>query len=212
RPGSGGVGSSSGGSYGGKGGSTSNSVYGNYAAPIDLGSGGYGSQTPGGGAVRIALGSGSLLTLDGEILSNGTNSWCCGYGGGAGGSVYVTTSTLVGSGVIAAKGGNGSSWWSGGGGRIAVDGLAVDGLGGAFYSDPFDHLLAQGGGGTRVAAAGTVFLKTIAQQWGDLIIDNKTVPAVTHLPDLPLNVADQVDADRLITLALTMTPDYYAGL
>jgi hypothetical protein len=111
----------SGGSYGGRGepwpGSTSCAVYGDAFEPVDLGSGGNGYASRGGGAVRITA---DALQLDGILRANGQNG--ADYtGGGSGGSVWLDVGTLQGAGSIHANGGlHGRDASDGGGGRVAV--------------------------------------------------------------------------------------------
>ncbi|MDF2076497.1 hypothetical protein P2Q70_18090, partial [Pseudomonas mendocina] len=123
------VGNYCGGSHGGLGGSygscTTNTVYGDYLAPMTFGTGGRRSgasgMVRGGGAFKVVTRS---LRLDGQLLANGemysTNSTA---GGGAGGSLWVDTQMLLGSATtrIQANGGAGrNSGGPGGGGRIAI--------------------------------------------------------------------------------------------
>jgi len=114
--------------YGGKGGKSATGVaggptYGSATEPVDLGSGGGrdGFGNPGGvggGAIRLVVSG--ILTNDGIVSANGTDSPGAG-GGGSGGSIYVTTKVLSGSGSFAANGGNvPSNSGGGGGGRIAI--------------------------------------------------------------------------------------------
>lgn len=122
------VGPYSGGSYGGLGGAVvtaPNSTYGDYLAPVDLGTGGgqgdYASGSLGGGAVKLLAGS---LILNGDIIANGDDGWDC--GGGSGGSVWMDISgELSGSGKVQVNGGaiavpSSLPTGGGGGGRIAI--------------------------------------------------------------------------------------------
>ncbi len=114
-----------------------------------------------GGAIRLAING--TLTVGGSLTANGNDgqSGPCGEasGGGSGGSIYVTTGTLTGSGVVSANGGDGGS----GGGRIAVS------YGTSTFAGTFS---ACGGLGYAVGGAGTIFTKSIAQESGDLLVDN----------------------------------------
>ncbi len=120
----------SGAGYGGIGGAAmgvlGGSSYGSAAQPTDFGSGGgFGSGLvlgggSGGGALRLNVGG--VLSLGGEISSEGAAGLQENAGGGAGGSVWVTAGTLAGSGLVAADGGEGELFGGGGGagGRIAL--------------------------------------------------------------------------------------------
>ncbi len=102
-------------SYGGLGsGSNESSIYGSASAPVDFGSGGNGSLTRGGGAIRL---------IANNLINNGTVS----AGGNitsSGGSIYITTNTLDGDGIFQAKGGGtfcpAMCYGAGGGGRVAL--------------------------------------------------------------------------------------------
>ncbi|MES9900953.1 MAG: hypothetical protein ABW148_18300, partial [Sedimenticola sp.] len=121
------VGYYTGGSYGGRGGTyssyTTNTPYGSYLEPADLGMGGksYSSTTRGGGAIKVVA---DRLELSGKILANG--EYKRDYGTGSGGSIWLQVGTLVGgadtTARIQANGGTGSQHFYGGGsgGRIAI--------------------------------------------------------------------------------------------
>ena len=176
-PGAGGC--QAGGGYGGRGGNAGSnpggSVYGDLFHPTDLGSGGGSASSirggAGGGAIIIDIAG--VLTLDGFISANGKNGaphspyWPV-SGGGSGGSIYITTNNLAGSGLIIADGGE-SEYGSGGGGRIAIYYDSNDFTG-------FIRAFGKSGGG-----AGTVFIKSSAQEYGDIIIDNNNSEGVTEL-------------------------------
>jgi len=177
-PGAGKVGDGfiSGGSYGGIGGAnTATSTYGVPEHPIELGSGGA-MVTAGGGAVIFNVSN--TLTLAGFILVNGesSGSW---WSGGSGGSVYITTKTFSGSGSVFANGGDGCTYYGGvgaggGGGRIAI------------YYDVNNFtgsLQTYGGRGRGNGGPGTIYLKSSAQENGDLIIDNNGLGGATQLPE-----------------------------
>ncbi|MCP5016945.1 MAG: hypothetical protein GY938_17005, partial [Ketobacter sp.] len=178
------------GSYGGLGGKSSNfyvnAVYGSMVNPDELGSGGgaggsssyYGGD--GGGLVRITAGD---IVLDGSIRANGGDGINNLYnGGGSGGGVHVEVGTLSGTGMITANGGKQTaahgSTTGGGGGRIAV-----------YYDDisGFDtaNITAHGGiGSSANGGAGTVYTKSSALSYGDLIVDNNNI--VTSVYSTPL--------------------------
>jgi hypothetical protein len=168
-----------GGSYGGQGGlsthtnSTSNQTYGDLTNPNELGSGGSGNNSTyfgywggnGGGLVRLSAGA---LILDGSIVADGGESVY--LAAGSGGGVRIDVGELSGAGRISAQGGdsiNYPNYGGGGGGRIAV------------YYDvstlPLENIDASGGSnnGTvaeRQGGAGTIYLKSSASQYGDLIV------------------------------------------
>lgn len=131
-PGAGGFpkffGASAGGSYGGRGGTSSAmKAYGSLDEPTQSGSGGgggKGSGGAGGGAIRIVAGE---MIDDGVISANGgdvmTRTWS---GGGSGGSVWLTCRSLSGNGRIEANGGWASVYaGGGGGGRVAITAKVV---------------------------------------------------------------------------------------
>jgi len=175
----------SGGGYGGLGGETSSvggGVYGSIITPLDLGSGGGNSYDAqggaGGGAIKIR--ASGTLTVNGTIGANGSNGHGDQYqgGGGSGGSIYIVVETFTGSGCIVVNGGNGGGHDRGGGGgaggRIAV-----------YYANNSytGTITAYGGVGVKNGGAGTIFMKSTSQNYGDLIIDNNNFDGVTGLVD-----------------------------
>ncbi len=207
-----------GGSHGGLGGGTApNAVYGRYTAPTELGTGG-GGDTRGGGKLRVALPRGGVLTVNGSITADGGDGTSRDVGGASGGSLFITASRLKGQGLLTARGTNGfgGNQGAGGGGRIAVVGLDADGgREGRFAGNAvFDSVLAHGGGGRSIpGGAGTLFLRAEGQVWGDLILDNKTLPAPTPMVDLPTSQVGDVGEDFLTSYVLRapMQPDAFAG-
>jgi len=162
-----------GGSYGGLGGGrASDSVYGDFRDPNELGggAGSHASGQSGGGLVRI---SASSLVLDGTIVADGVSNLENAYplygGGGAGGGIYLDVGQLSGSGTISADGGDsGSSAGGGGGGRVAVlygalDGFVLEG-----------HVSAMGGDGSSAmdGGSGTVYLTNKTSGAESLMISN----------------------------------------
>ncbi|CAB1058508.1 hypothetical protein D1BOALGB6SA_3264, partial [Olavius sp. associated proteobacterium Delta 1] len=140
-------------------------TYGDFRNPDDVGSGGggrvgYGTGGNGGGLVKIKA---SIVSLFGSIMAAGGDS--TGWGGGSGGGIWIEADTLEGTGTISASGGSG--WHGGGGGRVAV-----------YYDDisGFDPMNITAFGGSadddRSGGAGTVFLNSSAQAYGELIVDN----------------------------------------
>lgn len=161
---------SAGGSYGGWGGpggvssQPASPPYGSVNAPVSLGSGAgtVTSKGTGGGAIKLVVSN--EARIDGAVSANGEDST---YVGASGGSVYIITKTLSGSGQIRAIGGksySGNTVACGGGGRIAIYYEANNFTGtinarralGQWYGNP---------------SCGTIFMKSFAQQNGDLIID-----------------------------------------
>ena len=188
-------GNSGGAGYGGKGGNGSASggaVYGEFAAPTELGSGaGTGWYTnqmyvyggAGGGAVHLTV-NGELV-MNGSITANGTNGGAGNVylaywsgGGGSGGSIWLDVNTISGNGLITANGGNGG-WTNraggGGGGRIAL----------YYQSNNYGgELTALGGAGAQYGGAGSVYNKSSTQSNGQLILGNSDATgASTPLPD-----------------------------
>ncbi len=153
--------------------------YGSITAPVALGSGGgnsYYTGGAGGGAVKLTIGG--TLTLNGGIYANGGDGYdntTHASGGGAGGSLYITTAGITGSGAITADGGNGCTGNGGGGagGRIAV-------YYGNFDPESTIAISAYGGSGYKVGGTGTIFLKALANDNGDLhIINNARSGGIT---------------------------------
>jgi hypothetical protein len=149
-------------------------TYDSTITPSNPGSGGGGGNYmntlggAGGGLIRLNVSG--ILQADGRISANGGNGSGLGGGGGSGGSIWLTVGTLSGTGSIMANGGNGANaiggaigGGGGGGGRIAIY-PAADLFGGT--------ISAYGGGGAGWGGAGTVYLKTNSQNYGQLILDN----------------------------------------
>ncbi|MFZ4396825.1 MAG: hypothetical protein ACOYOU_14515, partial [Kiritimatiellia bacterium] len=176
-PGRGTGGSNSGGGYGGEGGGTSpgGTTYGSITNPVTSGSGGQSAQYSGGGTVVLRVGG--TFTHNGVLTANGQNRGGAIGGAGAGGSINVTAGGMVGaSGAISANGGYGAAncgTGAGGGGRIA---LVVTHVGATIPASLLTNTTAVGGQGDGGAgtygAAGTIYLKTAAQRYGDLIVNN----------------------------------------
>ncbi|CAM2009588.1 hypothetical protein [Acanthopleuribacter pedis] len=127
---------------------TAQPVFGSFKQPVD--DGGYN----GGGALFLRAAS---LELAGALRAEGGDS-------GAGGSIWLQIPVITGNGLISVAGNNG------GGGRIAVeyssartflDSLQFQ-LGGDSPSEPFE---ANG--------AGTLFVKSAAQNHGELLVDQQ---------------------------------------
>lgn len=186
----------SGGTHGGSGsaGSDAKAVglpVGNLWAPFDPGAGG-GTGGPGGGVVRITATHG--VTVNGIIQTDGAAN---NNGGGAGGSVWIVAETLGGTGSIRARGGAGQSCCgynsgSGGGGRIAIYADAL--LGGFAAPTTVSSLVANGGSGWSNGGAGTIFVQTAGQQFGDLIVHNQGVTSAANSTPL-ISVGDGIIDD-----------------
>ncbi|MFZ2778643.1 MAG: fibronectin type III domain-containing protein, partial [Candidatus Moraniibacteriota bacterium] len=174
---------SGGGGYGGVGGaSVGGAVYGSLIAPTDLGSGGVFSLTEGGfggGAVKLIVTD--TTTINGSITSIGGNGDGHNSGGssaGSGGSIWITTNIFNGSGTISVNGGSGNQnagRGSGGGGRISIQ----------YASNNYTGAKTAYGAGTGFynGGAGTVYLKSAAQTYGELYINNNAqTTGVTPLP------------------------------
>ena len=200
----------SGGSYGGLGSSGAepvvNAVYGDYADPNELGSGG-GSDSNGGGngggLVRITAG---LLELEGQILANGGNGDFYG-GGGSGGGIKLLVNTLSGAGAVRANGGNGGSGaGGGGGGRIAV-----------YYTNALDFALTNlqvFGGKGYVSSPGTVYVQSGGLPgWLSIAAGvNNNIATATPLISLAGGISDSVDAYTLTDRRAAFIPDALTGL
>ena len=185
-----GSGSYSAGSYGGLGGragsSVINPVYGNLVSPDELGSGGGcgGWSSPGGdGGGRIKLTT-INIAVDGTISADGGRGVDHTAADGSGGSINITTSTISGAGAIRANGG--ARYVGGGGGRIGI-----------WYLDlaTFERsrITAAGGQGSEADGAnGTVFLKSITETNGTLVVDGLGSDTYTTLPIPPGYVFDNI--------------------
>ncbi|NUN15951.1 MAG: hypothetical protein HUU55_20180, partial [Myxococcales bacterium] len=195
----------SGGTHGGNGsaGSDAKTIglpVGNLWAPFVPGAGG-GTGGAGGGVVHINATHGVMI--NGIIQTDGAAN---NNGGGAGGSVWIVAETLGGTGSIRARGGAGQACCgynsgSGGGGRIAV---YVDTLQGGFaLPTTVTSLLANGGTGWSNGGAGTIFVKTAGQQFGDLIVHNQGITSAansTPLISIGDGIIDDITPDSLTDL------------
>ena len=129
----------------------------------------------GGGVLDLTAGelvvSGSILAK-GEVRPNRDSDTP-----GAGGTIAIHAGTVRGKGLIDASGGKYDVYYYGGGsaggGRVALFADTLQGF------DPATQVKAWGGAvynsnGTvnRFAGPGTVFIKTAAQAWGQLVVDS----------------------------------------
>ena len=183
------LGTYTGGSYGGSGGTYNNSAanapYGDFREPKDFGTGGRngGSAfTRGGGAIELQA---QVLKLDGLIQANGQAN--NGSGSGSGGSLLLRVEQLVlgaQARIEANGGGSGASatYGGGGGGRVA---LYYGELGQGTLAT---QVLARGGLSSyaQSGAAGTVYLKNTASEVEELVLNNTGVlgSAPSSLVDL----------------------------
>ncbi|MEI8026149.1 MAG: Ig-like domain-containing protein [Pseudomonadota bacterium] len=199
----------SGGSYGGKGGSASAAgpaIYGSYVNPYMSGTTGTydgGASGNGGGIVRINLNGGPAV-IDGIIDVGGG----AGRNGGSGGSVYLNAGAVSGSGTLRANGGNGSAYGGGGGGRIALNYISTSGNF-AYPTSILARLQAYGGNYVAVAqgfgAAGTIYLKGSTQTYGDLYVNNNNqVTASTNISTF-MNIPAASTSTALTSTSLTDT-------
>ena len=146
--------------------------YGSIVNPLTHGSGGSNSNYGKAGGGIILLTVDGTLTVNGSITSNSAKSQ---YYPGAGGSINLTAGSLAGTGTIAANAGASDNQKStGAGGRIAVRLTGKD----ADFSSYTGKFTAYGScsnyKGGLCGAAGTIYLKTAAQEEaaGTLIIAN----------------------------------------
>ena len=193
-------------------------AYGDMTAPTLPGGGGgsYNNSTvgaAGGGVIRIL--ASDAAAMSGTLRANGASA----YGaGGAGGSIHVESDNISGTGQLEARGGNGHADYNtggGGGGRIALRGFTV--LGGGFSLDKVaDHASARGGTGYQNiwGGAGTVWLQSASQQYGDLLIDNEGKIPLAHSTPLAVVAEGQVDVvapDELRDYDANFLPAAYVG-
>ncbi|HEX2832542.1 MAG TPA: Ig-like domain-containing protein [Thermoanaerobaculia bacterium] len=199
---------SAGGSHGGRGGrfdasNESGSTYGSVFEPNAPGAASANGGV-GGGVVRISAAS---LTLDGNVLANGTAS---NNTPGAGGSIALRASgTIRGKGQIRADGASATT--GAGGGRIALyfDTLSLDrngitAKGGAIANDT-----------NRSGAAGTIYFKQTAQPNGDLVVDNGTTATTrtTTLIGVGFAEATSIGSNFVTdTNAAFLAPDQLRGI
>lgn len=181
-----------GGSHGGSGGATSggipNALYGDLKAPSDPGSGGGrggDDNWPGGdGGGRIRIQTVNIVN-DGLISANGQTPPGSHAGSGSGGSVYLTVSTMSGRGLATANGGGFEV--GGGGGRLALHHVDISTL-------DTSRLRALGGiGSVSSGGNGTVFIRSVAETGGTLIVDGQGAgSSFSALPIPPGYVFDNV--------------------
>jgi hypothetical protein len=200
----------SGGGYGGVGGSAPDGAaggkaYGSTVAPVDAGSGGgqnielgqssgFGS---GGGALQMTVDG--TLALDGKLSADGRPGLA--GGGGSGGSLWLAARALTGAGLISANGGAGDgSSGGGGGGRVAL----------YFKTNQFTGVLsAHGGAGVSYGGAGTIYLQASNGPSARVIVDNGGVRGPGSLlnlsggPALDLTVSGGAQTSLAGSVAIT---------
>ncbi|MEM6797677.1 MAG: hypothetical protein AAF725_27160, partial [Acidobacteriota bacterium] len=165
------VGSLISGSHGGFGASGTGDpgeIFGSVYRPRFSGGGaGYYNGGIGGGVIEIFA---PEIVLEGELRSDGTPG-SDGRRGGAGGTILLETDRLIGAGAIHARGSD-AERSAGGGGRVAI--LAQELIG----FDPGNQVSAAGGLQTYSSdmhrgGAGTIYVKTGASTFGDLVVDGQ---------------------------------------
>ena len=168
--------------------------YGSILNPLEWGACAYGDgfneNYAGGGVIKLTVGG--TLTVSGTIASEGFG-WPTGSstrGASSGGSINLTAGGLAGDGLIEADGGSDSVSGHGSGGRVAVrltgegsvfpESLVIRAFGGTDHHQAGTDIIE----GVQDAGAGTVFLKTAADN-GRIIVANKRANGgYTHIPAL----------------------------
>ncbi len=185
-PGAGVTANYSGGGYGGEGGlwgtaastAPKGTTYGSVINPVNNGSGPNSGANKGGGTAVLRVGG--AVMHNGTITANGSDGVGASSSGGSGGSINITAGSITGAtGRITAGGGYAMAnnvQGGGGGGRIA---LVVTNAGATFPASVLTNTFACSKPGDapiasriQYGAAGTIYLKTPANTYGDLIVDN----------------------------------------
>ncbi len=150
-------------------------AYGSIRNPVEPGSGG--GDDKGGGVINLT--SGSLLKIDGEILSSGKSG--TGINNAAGGSIILKGKMIEGKGSIKAIGGKGGTYPGGGGGRIAIYTSEKK-----EFSDLTLSISAESG--ANKGSSGTIYFESgnCEKGCGDLIIKGSS-PQYTYIKT---NVSD----------------------
>jgi len=177
--------------------------YGDFAQPIEMGSGG-GADTcgstalggAGGGVMRLSI-AGSL-TVDGSISADGISALNQ-AGGGSGGSIWIECAELSGLGVFRANGGSGNLGFSGGGGggRISIAASEV--------TMPEGSFLSQGGTGWQSAGAGTIWIDDAIAPRPVLRVDNGGLVAAA-ITEMGGSIS--IPGDVIVTGAARVGPDH----
>jgi hypothetical protein len=202
-------------SYGGSGawgGTATNSTYGSLYEPSDLGSSGQNTGGAGGGRLKLTVTGVAGISNLGSIRSDGINPGNGNGGGGSGGSIWISTTAISGTGSITANGGDSTlvnfagPQYGGGGGRIAVY-YTSGGLSGnfAYPLTLLGNILTKGGMSNPgcAAGAGTVYLKSSTQSYGDLIMDNRGNTACASTIGTPL-LSPSIPANEAVTATTLM--------
>lgn len=154
-----------GGTFGGRGASSTVAPYSSITVPNDLGSGG--NNSAGGGLVKLNI-SGTTTVTGNIVADGGASTAACAAGStGSGGGIYISTGTITGAGTISANGGA-ATCANGGGGRIAIY------YGASSYSGTTRAYGGNGAGASK-GGAGTVFIKDTGQSTGTLTINNNAL-------------------------------------
>ncbi len=145
-------------------------TYGSITEPTTMGSGGYGSALAyGGGAIKLNI-EGNLIN-NGLISANGATYGTAYNGSGSGGSVWINFTNIEsnwsGSGNITANGGS-SPFFSGGGGRVSVTNYNENNSTGFITAAAITTSYS-----TTTGGAGTIYMRSLDESEGTLIISNK---------------------------------------
>jgi hypothetical protein len=159
----------------------------------------------GGGVVRIRA---TNLVLDGQVLVNGiANAFT---GSGAGGSIRIDATSFSGAGLMRADGTGRSDFeGAGGGGRIAIYSQSLT----------FDRSRISAAGGTHsdaalIGSAGTIFLKSPSDAFGELIVDNvgRNSTKTTPIPSVGYATVTSFGTDSVTDAgAQFIGPDHLRG-
>ncbi|MEM7480682.1 MAG: carboxypeptidase regulatory-like domain-containing protein [Acidobacteriota bacterium] len=182
---------------------------------------GAGDGLAGGGVIEIVAGS---VTLDGDLMADGSYSNDAGQSAGAGGTVSIDAASLSGAGRVYVNGGYARACgaWStvgaGGGGRVAVRVGSLSGF------DPASQIQAFGNGFYscswhlyRCAASGTVYLWQPSMTHGELRVEHWSGCTGTELPNTPLpalgnGLVGLIEADAAVPSDLWIEPQDPAAL
>ena len=151
-------------------------VYGDFRHPIDIGAGGGSANMTGGGAIHIVVAG--TATVNGNINARANQGSGDSTQLGAGGSIYIQAASVAGSGYISAAGyGDNDTRQFGAGGRIAVVCTNATEL-----AYPKANFRCNGSIGSygQSSGGGTIFVKTVSQQHGTLIVPN-SVPSLSYV-------------------------------
>jgi len=136
-------------------------TYGDPFVPERLGSG---YNSPGGGAVYLAVAG--AATVDGTITTQASQGSTTASEYGAPGSIYLQAASIGGNGYVYANNPGGKRC---AGGRIALHATGSEEIG-----IPVSHMSVQGGFSSVRGGSGTILLRTKNQEHGVLYIDTPT--------------------------------------